>query len=195
MLDKEEYDELRQTLLKYYHGDVVRTTRYLDVFEEWLVLNKYLYWIDGEIRAAVTKDEQKNLEFFDNLLKEVLLDEDGLWNEYKGAGVKLVIRGDLWTVEGRKHWTILNSLAVNLSTSPSTKLPANNASTTACLNTRAIQATSAIADLATEYIHLNNSSGSPLPTAMTRLHLKTNTAGGDDRNTSLSAVFCGCHCG
>lgn len=78
MFDREEYDKLRQTLLKYYHGDVVRTTRYLDVSEEWLVLNKYRYWIDGEIRAAVTKDEQKNLEFFDDLLKEVLLDEEEL---------------------------------------------------------------------------------------------------------------------
>ena len=92
--------------MKYYHGDVVRTTRFLDVFEEWLVLNKYRYWVDGEIRAAVTKGEQENLEFFGYAVKGGAAGCNELWDEYKGLGAKFVIKGDLWTVQGRKHHAI-----------------------------------------------------------------------------------------
>lgn len=88
MIDQDDYDRRREALLKYYLGDVVKTTKFLDLNIESRLLSRHEEWVLHEARAMSEKGDMEE-GFFVGLRRELNKDEEEVRVEYKNLGIYL----------------------------------------------------------------------------------------------------------
>lgn len=82
----DEYQKQRDALLKYYEGDVGKTTKYLDTNVEHLLLLQYIGWVDEQ------KDDSSDAfkgDFWTGLMDNLRIDELEVLPEYQNLGITL----------------------------------------------------------------------------------------------------------
>lgn len=69
----EEYEKQREAVLKYYKGDVVKTTKFFDLDVEADLMEDYYNWINAQSPCLFTLGNIEKYRFWQNLRDEVTL--------------------------------------------------------------------------------------------------------------------------
>lgn len=90
----EEYEKQREAILKYYGGNVAKTTEFLDVSVEWRLLMKHRRWVDEEADFAMNESDSERERFFDGLYVELCKDYIEVEAEFECLGTELFREDD-----------------------------------------------------------------------------------------------------
>ena len=76
-------------MLKWYGGDVAKTTKFMDLNDEALIIRRYMNWIRDDIRPRL---EPEQALLFQGLCASLIMDRDKLGNELMETGIRDLVR-------------------------------------------------------------------------------------------------------
>lgn len=90
----EEYDKQREALLKYYEGDIIKMTKFLDAYVVRNLLWNYHVWALNESQKALAEKDVEKERFLDGLHMELIGIGMKVLDENANMGVDILKKDD-----------------------------------------------------------------------------------------------------